>query len=84
MQAYRIFQIVNAGFISAGCFTQNKPSFNQTDQACYNSGDGDRYFCGVLFHFCELVQAKSTDNKKKAYDAPKPSCDCDETFFIQA
>jgi hypothetical protein len=39
---------VNAGFISAGCFTQNKPSFNQADQACYNSGDGDRYFCGVL------------------------------------
>ena len=84
MQAYGVFQIVNAGFISAGCFTQNKFPFNQTDQAGYDSGNGDRYFCGMLLHFCELVQAESTDNKKKAYDAPEPSCDCDETFFSQA
>ena len=84
MEAYGIFQVMNAGFISAGCFAQNKLSLNQTDQACDDSGDGDGYFCGMLFHFCELVQAESADNKKKAYDAPEPSCDCDETFFSQA
>ena len=83
MDADRVLQPMNTGFIFPGSFAQYKPSFNQADEYSCNSGKDDSNFSWVLFLTCELIQAEPTKNKDQTNNTPQSSRDGSKTVFIQ-
>ena len=83
MDAYRVLQPMNTGFIFPGSFTQYKPSFNQADEHSWHYGKDDSNLSWVLFLTCELIQAETAKNKEQTNNTPQPSRDGSKTIFVQ-
>ena len=83
MDADRVLQPMNTGFIFPGGFAQYKPSFNQADQYSWDTGKDNGNLSWVLFLNCELIQAKPAKDKEQTNNTPQPSRDGSKVVFIQ-
>jgi len=83
MDAYRVLQSINPGFIFSGGFAQYKLSFNQPDHCGGDSGKDDSDLSRVLLLTRELIHAKTAGDKEQSNDAPKSSSDGNKAIFSQ-
>ena len=83
MDADRVLQFINPGFIFPGGFAQYKLSFNQPDHCGCDSGKDDGDLSRVLLLTRELIHAKATDHKEQSNDTPKSPRDGNKAIFIQ-